>query len=241
MRLLPIAHELWGATYDLMMSGIVHFPGRMTVARLDDGSLWLCSPIPIDDALAAELAALGPVAHIVAPNRLHHLHLPGAIERFPAAKVWAAPGLPEKRGDIAFHGVLDPAASPPWGDEIPHVFLEGSPWMNEVVFLHRASRSLVLTDLVFNLHEVRGWFTRLVLRMVRAYRRVGQSRLVRITTRDRDAFARTLRQMLAWDIDRIVVAHGEIVADDPKGTLQRALSWVLGESALPEHATAGRA
>jgi hypothetical protein len=238
-RLRPITDELWGATYDLMMNGIVHFPGRMTVVRLADGGLWLCSPIPIDDALAAELAALGPVAHIVAPNRLHHLHLPGAIERYPKATVWAAPGLPEKRKDVSFHGVLDDEASPPWSDELPHVFLAGSPWMNEVVFLHRASRSLVITDLMFNLHHVRGWFTRLVLRMVRAYRRPGQSRLVRVTTKDRDAFATSLRRMLAWDIDRIVLAHGEIVADDPKGTLAGALAWVLGESALPERAAAG--
>lgn len=239
-RLQPITDELWGATHDLMMSGIVHFPGRMTVARLDSGELWVCSPIPIDDALAEELAALGPVAHIVAPNRLHHLYLPGAIARYPEAKVWAAPGLPDKRKDITFDGVLHDDAEPPWAGELPHVFLAGSPWMNEVVFWHRATRSLVLTDLIFNLHDVRGWFTRLVLRMVRAYRRPGQSRLVRLTTRDRDAFATSLRRVLAWDIDRIVVAHGEIVADDPKATLAGALGWVLGETALPQRATAGR-
>jgi hypothetical protein len=238
-RLAPITRELWGATHDHVMSGVVHFPGRMTVARLASGALWLCSPIPIDDALAAELDALGPVAFLVAPNRLHHLHLPAAIARYPDAEVWAAPGLPEKRKDIAFHGVLHDDAAPAWADELPHVFLAGSPWMNEVVFLHRASRSLVITDLMFNLYDVRGWFTRLVLRMVRAYRRPGQSRLVRVTTRDRDAFAHSLRRMLAWEIDRIVVAHGEIVADDPKPTLARTLTWVLGESALPERATAG--
>ena len=238
-RLQPIADELWGATHDLMMGGVMHFPGRMTVARLHTGELWLCSPIPIDDTLAEELAALGPVAHIVAPNRLHHLHLRGAIDRYPEATVWAAPGLPDKRKDIAFAAVLHDDTQAPWDDELPHVFLAGSPWMNEVVFWHRASRSLVLTDLMFNLHEVRGWFTKLVLRMVRAYRRPGQSRMVRVTTRDKDAFAKSLRRMMAWEIDRIVVAHGEIVADDPKATLAGALAWVLGENALPERAAAG--
>lgn len=229
--LRPIADDLWEARRDVVMYGLVHFPVRMTVARLRGGDLWLCSPVPIDDALATELAALGPVAHIVAPNRLHHLHFAAAAARYPDATRWAAPGLSDKRTDLEFHGVLDDDAEPPWHDELEHVFLAGSAWMNEVVFFHHATRTLVVTDLLFNLQQARNGFTRLVLRMVGAYGRPGQSRMVRFTTRDRPAFKQCLERVLDWDMQRIVVAHGEILQEDPKAILRNEASWALGPAA----------
>lgn len=45
--------------------------GRMTVAKLSDGSLWVHSPVELDEPLRAALGELGPVAHIVSPNYEH--------------------------------------------------------------------------------------------------------------------------------------------------------------------------
>lgn len=43
----------------------------MAVLRLSDGSLWVHSPVELDDDLAAALAELGEVKHIVSPNFEH--------------------------------------------------------------------------------------------------------------------------------------------------------------------------
>ena len=43
----------------------------MAVLRLSDGSLWVHSPVCLDDDLAAALAELGKVKHIVTPNYEH--------------------------------------------------------------------------------------------------------------------------------------------------------------------------
>ncbi len=43
----------------------------MAVLRLSDGSLWVHSPVNLDDDLAAALAELGEVKHIVTPNYEH--------------------------------------------------------------------------------------------------------------------------------------------------------------------------
>lgn len=39
--------------------------------RLSDGSIWVHSPVSLDDDLAAALAELGEVKHIVSPNYEH--------------------------------------------------------------------------------------------------------------------------------------------------------------------------
>lgn len=43
----------------------------MAVLRLSDGSIWVHSPVHLDDDLAAALATLGDVKHIVSPNYEH--------------------------------------------------------------------------------------------------------------------------------------------------------------------------
>ena len=62
------------------MQGLVRFPFRMTVRRTARGVV-VGSPIEMDDALAAEIDALGPVRAIVAPNALPHVFLEGARRR----------------------------------------------------------------------------------------------------------------------------------------------------------------
>ncbi|MCG8421714.1 MAG: DUF4336 domain-containing protein [Proteobacteria bacterium] len=227
-----IADDLWGAEYDLFMFKLLHFRGRMTVIRLADGSLLLHSPIPIDEALAAELARLGEVRHIVAPNCLHHLHLPGAIERYPSARVWGAPGLAKKRKDIEFDGYLSAEPAPEWPDELQPLAIEGVPWAGEFVFLHVPSATLLCTDLIFNIDQVQGWLTRLLLRLVGAYRRVAQSKMWRIKTTDRTAAARSIEQLLAWQFDRVVMAHGSILERDGHAILEGVVGGMRGRKPL---------
>ena len=236
--LTRVAEDLWYDEFDLFMPGGVHFRGRMTVARLRDGSLWVHSPIPIDEALASELAALGQVGHVVAPNKLHHLHLPGCIERYPEAQRYAAPGLAIKRKDLSFHHTLGDTAPEAWRGELDQRLIPGNGWINEVVFLHKASRTLIVTDLVFNIRDCQGWLTPYVLRMAGAWQKLAQSRLWRVTTRDRKAAAGAVIDILAMDFDRLLMAHGQPVEDGARGALTEALRWMLKHQplALPRDA-----
>ncbi len=235
--LRPLAEGLWCFEHDLYLPGGVHFPGRSCVVRLDDGSLWIHSPNPIDDALADQLAALGPVGHLVAPNKLHHLHLAAAIERYPNARVWGAPGLSAKRDDLHFDAELDDAAPSEWSGQIDQVVTRGAPWVNEVVFVHRRSRTLLLTDLVFNVQAPRGVMTRLVFWMAGASGKLAQSRLLKSQVKDRPAFAKSGDAVMGLDFDKVVMAHGQPLLDDdargrpPREQLGSALEWMLAGSA----------
>lgn len=226
MPLLPITTDVWGVDDDLWMPGGMHFPVRMTVLRLPDGGLWLHSPVPIDDALAAGIEALGPVRHLVAPSTLHHLWFADAAARWPEATRWAAPGLPAKRPDLSFHHVLG-AHPAPWDDVIDQVHIAGCPWASEVVFGHRPSGTWLVTDLVFHIHQAPSWQARCTFRMVGTWKRLAQSRVWRMQTKDRAAAGAACRVMLAWDCDRLVPCHGDVIDQGAKARLTQALHWML--------------
>lgn len=62
--------DLWVAERPYSLLGV-----RTTVVRLSDGGLFVHCPIALGDGLQAELAALGPVRHLVAANKLHYFFL----------------------------------------------------------------------------------------------------------------------------------------------------------------------
>ncbi|MEE4381127.1 MAG: DUF4336 domain-containing protein, partial [Pseudomonadales bacterium] len=93
-----VAEDLWivdGPVVRMAMYGArIPFPTRATIVRLRDGGLWVHSPTPgLTETLARAVEALGPVAHLVSPNRLHYAGLPLWSARWPAARCWASPGV----------------------------------------------------------------------------------------------------------------------------------------------------
>lgn len=224
----PIHEGLWHDQFDLFVPPGLHMRGRMVVARLGDGRLWVWSPIPLSDALARQLEGLGEVAHVVAPNALHHLHFAAAAQRFPRAQGWISPALVRKRPDLAGCERLGDAPPAAWAADLDQHLVAGVPKLDEVVFFHRASKTLLVTDLVFNVLEYRGWLSGLVFRMVGAHKRLAQSRALRMMVRDRAAAAASARTILGWGFERVVMAHGEIVEHDARARMTEALRWMLG-------------
>ena len=204
------------------------YPTRMTLVRLSDGGLWLCSPIELTDALAGEIKALGPVRHLVSPNKIHHLFLGQWAQAWPEAKLWASPGLARRRRDLSFDGELGDAAEPAWESDIDQLIFRGSFALEEVVFFHRASRSAIITDLVqkFDPATQRGW-RGLLMRLDGLVGPEGSTpRELRLTFWNRRAAREALRKMLGWNPQRLIIAHGQWVRENGREALARALSWI---------------
>lgn len=225
--LLPIVPgQLWEAGHHVKMMPGLWLPTRMTVIRMGPARLALHSPIPIDDTLAQAIAALGEVTLIIAPNNFHNLFLRKACDRYPQAEIWGAPGLPKKKPDLVFTGLLDKGARPPWSDVLAPFFLEGAPGMAETVFIHRPSKTLIAVDSFFNLRSARNGFSRFMLKFTSSYGKAAQSRIWRMMVKDRKAMAESTRPLFAEDFERIVMAHGEVLADDAKNTFEKAAAWL---------------
>jgi len=226
--LTPITEGLWGYEYDLFMFGIVHITVRPLVATLPEGGVWLCSPGPITDALAAQIEALGPVRHLVSPNLYHHRYLGDAARRWPEATIWAPEGLAKKRPDLPPHKLLSAEAKAAWGGVFDLLLIEGNPHLNEWVFFHRPSRALLVTDLLFNLQRWRGWAASVAYWATGiSHHRLAQTVEWRMLVRDRAATARSARALVAWEPQLLVPSHGDVLRADVVPELNRALAWML--------------
>ena len=223
-----ITPGLWHATHDLTMTGGIQFRTRTTLVRLKDGSLWMHSPIPLDDTAAAEIAALGEVRHIVAPNGFHDRYATEAKARYSSATLWGSPALRQSKENPPVDAWLGETEAP-WADEIRFLCVEGVPKVDEFVFIHVPSGTLILTDLLFQIRYPVNAMTKMVLWMAGVNKgRLAQSRVWRSVTKDRGAAGRSVERMLEWDFDRVVLAHGDFIeGDDARERARDALWWML--------------
>lgn len=145
---------LWAAERPFIWNGI-DVGGKMAVARLPDGALWVHSPVALDVHLRGALEALGPVRHIVSPNFEHVKYARQWREAFPEATLWGSPGMLEKFKDIPYDRELSRESEPPreWLGALDMAFLDYEtlpftdiPFFNEVIFHQRATRTLLCTD-----------------------------------------------------------------------------------------------
>lgn len=217
---------LWIADQSLRVAG-VDLGARMTVVRLADGSLVLHSPIRPTKDLIDEVGALGRVAAIVAPNRFHHMFAAPWQAAFPGTPLFVAPGLEAKRADLAIAGVLSDTPEPTWQGSLEQAVLHGIPLTNEVVFFHRASRTLIVTDLAFHIGPDHPALTRLLFRLSGAYGRLAPTFLERFLVRDRARFRAVLERILEWPFERVIVAHGKVVDSGGRRALGQGFAWLL--------------
>lgn len=231
----PVADELWVVdSGPLMAFGLVPIPLRMTVIRLPDGALLLHSPTRFEGALHRALEALGPIGHLVAPNSAHWMFVRDWQGHVPGAVTWAAPGLrdrrPVKRSGVRLDHDLGPATSALWPAAVEQIEVPGIGGFREVALFHRASRTLVLTDLVDNLEP------RKLPRLVRPFASLvgatapdGRAPVyLRAVVKARGAEARdAARRLVALRPERVIFTHGSWFETDATARLERSLRWLL--------------
>ncbi len=218
---------LWVADQPLRFAGL-ELGARMTVVQLASGELLLHSPIRPTTELVREVDSLGPVAVLVAPNRFHHLYAGAWLEARPGARLFVAPGLESKRPDLPLAGVLTDEPESIWRGVLEQVVIRGLPITNEVVFFHPASRTLIATDLAFNIGPEHPALTRWAFRLSGAYRRLAPTNFERLLIRDRASFRASLERVLEWPFERVIVAHGRVLETGGRRELARGYSWLLG-------------
>lgn len=225
--LREIGEGLWIHEAPLSFAGLEI--GRiMNVVQLGDGGLFVHSPSPLDEPLRAALDALGEVRFVAAANRLHgHMWMEPYRDAYPGAELLAAPGLRKRRKDLDFAADLGDAPDPRWAGELAQAQFRGNRFMQEVEFLHRASRTLIAADLVLHFGPDSAPLTGALARMGLMYGRLRPTPLFRLLTRDRAAGRADLERILAWDFDRVIPGHGAILEAGGREAIRREWSRLL--------------
>ena len=204
------------------------YPTRMAAIQLSDGCLWIWSPVALTPELATAVEAIGPVGHIVSPNKIHHLFLGDWAERWPKARLYAPPGLARRRPGLRFHAELADEPDPAWAAEIDQVIFRGSFAMEEVAFFHRASRTAIIGDLVQRHPEARmtGW-RGLLMRLDGLAGAQGSTPREWRASFLRRGPARAARdKVLGWQAERLLIAHGDCAQTNASEILAGALDWI---------------
>lgn len=220
------ADGIWIAEAPLRFFGIP-FGARMTVVRLDDGSLLLHSPIHISPGLRSELGLLGPVRHIVSPNKLHYRFLDAAIATYPDAKLYVPPGLVEKRPELSSGVPLTDEIPDSWAGVMEQLVVRGSNAMQEVVFFHHRSRTLIVADLCENFGRHSPLLTQMMAFVSRRYGRPRMSPDWKLTFQDHETRRASFTRLLKWDFDGVILAHGALLPSQAKLIFQREYAWTL--------------
>ena len=197
----------------------------MTIVRLSDGSLFVHSPVALDDPLKREVDALGPVAHLVAPNLYHHMYFGSWADAYPEAKRHAVPGLQSKRKDLEFHATLSDADDAAWRQDLSSIAIEGC-MLGETVFFHHTSRTLITADLVENFGTSDHWWTRFYLKSQGIHQKAGLSRMIRLMFRNKPKARRAIDHVIAWNPERMTLAHGQPILTDAKAAVVSTYQWL---------------
>lgn len=207
------------------------FPTRMTIVRLEGRRLFVHSPTHLTEDLFAQVKTLGNVTFIIAPNRIHYWWVPYWHASHPDAEVWLAPRVREQAGSHIDFEAKDLAGETgyPWDKEIDTLPAPGN-YMTEFDFFHRASRTLVLTDLIENFEpEKLNWFMRQFARLGGVCDPHGSMpRDMRLSFRkQRRELKAVIEKMISWNPQNVILAHGRWYERDGAAELKRAFGWLL--------------
>jgi hypothetical protein len=227
--LTPFAEGIWVDTAPVRFLGM-QLTTTMTVLRLGDGNLLLYSPVALTQARQSAIEALGPVAHLYAPNLFHHRWIGEWAAAFPSALLHAPVGLAKKRGDLRIDRIHNAAREPAFAGVLEELPIDGFR-LEESVVVYRPARTLVVADLVHNVGRPQHRWTNFYSRTMGFYDRVALSRMIRCTAfSDRAAARRSLDELLALPFDRLIVGHGAPLAAGGRKALAAAYSWLPAAS-----------
>lgn len=193
--------------------------GKTTVIKLSSGTLFVHNPLLLTEDLAAALAALGPVSHVVSASMAHHGYVAQWLAAYPNATGLAPPGLAAKCPSIPLSAELGDTPPTDLAADFDQVYVSSVPAFSEVAFFHRPSGTLLLTDLLMRIGGKADGVSVGTRLMGAVFR--GPVRLATRTVlaKDKAAFREQVRRIAAWDSKRMVMAHGTVV----EGNVQAAL------------------
>lgn len=231
--LREIDRNIWAAEQPLRYFGL-SVGTRMTVIRLENRELLVISPITLSNEIIDQLSHIGTVKHIVAPNLYHYFFAAEFKAHYQNATFWAVSGLKAKRPDLLIDRTIEAVTGSLW-DGIEHIRFDGFKTLgsggfeslNECVFFHADSHTLILTDTAFHFDESFPFLTRLASRATGDYKSLSPSIFERIATIDKERVRDSIDKVMMWDFDRVIMAHGSIIEQRGREKLKKGYEKFL--------------
>ncbi len=117
---------------------------------------------------------------------------------------------------------------------LDQVLVRGNKLIWEVAFYHRASKTLLLTDLIENFTDQTSnvnWVLKLWWKAVfHMWDNPKPAPEYQMGWKDKAAARKSLQRILDWDFDKIIMAHGDLIETDAKERAAEAWKKPLSAS-----------
>ena len=213
---------IWFCDYQIKF-GSMNISARMTIVRLSNNRLWVHSPMLLDKDLKSDIDALGQVSCVVAPNLFHHLFFKQFMMNYPNANGYITSGLEIKSKELSTYSVIEDQL---WANDFESIFIDGLPIINETVFFHKSSKTLIITDLLFCFGTHAGLVKTLIAKILGVHNQLAMSRIMKLMVKDKKALKQAVSIIQGWNMQRIILAHDQIITTDAHEKFVHAFSWL---------------
>lgn len=238
--LKEIQSGLYTFDFDCPIGPGMSFPARSTLIQQDDGKLFIISPGPFDEETYKQIESLSDRVILISPNMMHHMFIEQSFERWPKVEIYGNLNLWKQKKHPWYQPYLNQPTKQPWlkpylkdirtvhevlSTDTKAMLVRGNSLIAETVFYDSKRKTLIVTDLVFNMDDTVGFLAGLTLRMAGVYNKLGQSRIVKFTTKNKMSYKTSVEKILEFDFERIIPAHGNIIedADAFRAVLQKTI------------------
>jgi len=226
-----IKNQIWILEYPVRFAAMELW-AKMTIIKLSNGNLLIHDPCKINDAIKQEIDSLGVVRFIVAPGTYHHLFITDFQHKYPNAETFICPGLEQKRPDIPFDFILGDRPDPKWQADFEQVVIQGTKFIQEVVFFHKPSKTLILVDLLENIGDDYSHKAGLLLQfwwkvVLKMWNNPKAAPEYQMGWGNKTLVKTALENILSWNAERLILAHGENIEGNVTSTLVKAWDKVL--------------
>ncbi|KAJ7089286.1 hypothetical protein B0H15DRAFT_840242 [Mycena belliarum] len=214
-----VTTNVWTFSRPFARFGLVPIGGRSTAVKMSNGGVWVLASTALNPETKAKIDELGPVQYIIGADAVHHLFLGEFKKAYPTAKL-IAPEAAIARADktLVFDGVWGrdaPDTAYGFEEDVKACYFSGFK-NKDVAFFHPASKTMIQADLLFNLP------------CTEQYSKTGSSGAVPLVGgfgpaswlhgkfaaamgADKAAMKRDAQTVAAWDFDRIIPCHGDVI------------------------------
>ncbi len=231
--LKPFAKNIWIVDGEAISFYGLPFTTRMTIIRLKNKDLIIHSPIKPTESLIKEINKLGKVAHIISPNKIHYWYIAEFQKYYPKAVTWASPGVRQRakqyRKEIIFDQNLEIDSPLAWQEEIDQTIILGSRFLEEVIFFHKETKTMIVTDIIENFEAKKiSLFFRILTWLAGALSPKGGTTIDQqlLFLGNKEKLKYSIDKIFAWQQEKVIISHGKYLTENVPQELKRIFKWV---------------
>ena len=215
-----IGEQIWAHEDAMTLAGL-QLGLRMTIVKLQDGRLWLHSPTKLSPELKQSIDELGEVAFIVGAGNGNNIWLSTWENAYPDAELYVSDGIPGKV-QLKNPKLISAAKREIWPADFLQATMPEVPLLDETVFLHQPSKSLIVTDMIqhHDDHPPQKLSARIAKSLFGLLGFKGKCLAPPLkmgpVRKNKAAFSTFVEQVKSWDFEQIIVTHGAVIDKDAK-------------------------